>query len=311
MHTPLIRHFSPAPKAIALAAVIALASLSAQAAPALGSAQTFAVLAGTTVTDAHSAPNPPTQIFGDVGTSPGASITGLFSGTNVNGGTVHANDGTAQTAMADAVTAYNALAAQPIGVNLTGQVLGSPGFTTLTPGVYRFDTSAQLTGGLVLDFLSNPGGDFVFQIGSTLTTASDSFISVVNASASSGIYWQIGSSATLGTGTDFAGNLLALTSVTLNGGAQILCGRAIGLNGAVTLTDNLVSTDCAAQDFNTGLGDSGSLGFSGGPVTPVPEPATAMLFLAGLVGLAGTRWKAAHATPLKAVAMCARAQTPE
>ncbi|MEY4906645.1 MAG: hypothetical protein RL260_363 [Pseudomonadota bacterium] len=311
MHTPLIRHFNPAPKALALAAAIALAALSAQAAPALGSAQTFAVLAGTTVTDAHSAPNPPTQIFGDVGTSPGTSITGLVAGTNVSGGTVHANDGTAQTAMADAVTAYNALAALPIGVNLTGHVLGSPGFTTLTPGVYRFDTSAQLTGGLVLDFLSNPSSDFVFQIGSTLTTASDSFVSVVNASASSGVYWQIGSSATLGTGTDFAGNLLALTSVTLNGGAQIVCGRAIGLNGAVTLTDNLVSTDCGAQNFGTNLVDNGSLGFSGGPVTPVPEPATAMLFLAGLAGLAGTRWKAARRPPLKAVSMCARAQTPE
>jgi hypothetical protein len=132
---------------------------------------------------------------------------------------------------------------------------------------------------------------------------------VVNASASSGIYWQIGSSATLGTGTDFAGNVLALTSVTLNGGAQIVCGRAIGLHGAVTLTDNLVSTDCVAQNFSTGLGDSGSLGFSGGPVTPVPEPATSMLFLAGLAGLVGTRWNAARRPPLKAGAMCASAQT--
>ncbi|MEX8493348.1 ice-binding family protein [Sphaerotilus sp.] len=292
MHTTLIRHFRPVPKTIALAAVIALTALSAQAAPALGSAQTFAVLAGTTVTDAHSAPNLPTQIFGDLGTSPGASITGLTSGVNVNGGTVHANDPVAQTALTDATTAYNALSGLAFDTNLTGQVLGSPGLATLTPGVYRFDTSAQLTGTLVLDFLSNPGGNFVFQIGSTLTTASDSFISVLNASAGSGIYWQIGSSATLGTGTDFAGNLLALTSVTLDGGAQIVCGRAIGLSGAVTLADNLVSNDCSAQAFGTGLGDGGSLGFSGGPVTPVPEPATSMLFLAGLAGLGATRLKA-------------------
>jgi type VI secretion system secreted protein VgrG len=290
MHASIVRRSNPVPRATALAALIALVTaLPAQAAPELGSAQTFAILAGTTVTDAHSAPNPPTQIFGDVGTSPGASITGLFSGVNVTGGAVHANDISAQAAQADATVAYNALAALAAGTNLTGQVLGSPGLATLAPGVYRFDTSAQLTGTLVLDFLTNPGANFVFQIGSTLTTATDSFISVLNASADSGIYWQIGSSATLGTGTDFAGNLLALTSVTLNPGAQILCGRAIGLNGAVTLTDNLVSANCVAQDFGTGLGDGGSLGFSGGPVTPVPEPATAMLFAAGLAGLVVSR----------------------
>ena len=290
MHTPVISRSRPVLHTIALAAVIALTTaLPAQAAPELGSAQTFAVLAGTTVTDAHSAPNPPTQVFGDVGTSPGTSITGLFSGVNVTGGTVHANDATAQAARIDATTAYNVFAGLAFDTNLTGQVMGSPGLTTLTPGVYHFDTSAQLTGTLLLDFATNPGGNFVFQIGSTLTTASDSFISVLNASAGSGIYWQIGSSATLGAGTDFAGNLLALTSVTLNPGAQILCGRAIGLNGAVTLTDNLVSTHCAAQDFGTGLVDGGSLGFSGGPVTPVPEPASAMLFAAGLAGLVAAR----------------------
>ncbi len=279
----------------ALVTLVAVATwtmaLPAQAVPLLGTAQSFAVLAGTTVTDAHNAPSLPTQIFGDVGTSPGTAITGLFAGVNVQGGTVHSNDAAAQAARTDAAAAYSALSGLAFDTNLTGQVLGAPGLLTLTPGVYHFDSSAQLNGTLVLDFGANPSSNFVFQIGSTLTTASNSFISVLNAGAGSGIYWQIGSSATLGSGTDFAGNLLALSSVTLNDQAQIVCGRAIGLGGAVTLVDNQISTNCTAQPFATVLGDSGSLGFSGGPVTPVPEPATSMLFLAGLAGLAGTRWK--------------------
>lgn len=292
MHTPVLhRHL------LAAAALALFAATPAQAAIDLGASQPFAVLAGTTVTNAHSAPNPPTQLYGDVGTSPGLSITGLSNGVNVTGGTIHAGDSTAQTAMTDATAAYNALAALSFDTNLTGNTLGSPGFATLTPGVYHFDTSAQLTGTLVLDFLNNPTGSFVFQIGSTLTTASDSFISVLNAASGNSIYWQVGTSATLGTGTDFAGNVLALSSITLAPSAQIVCGRAIGLNGAVTLSDNLVSNDCVGQNFGLGLGDGGSLGFSGdGTVSPVPEPTTAMLFMAGLAGLGFKRMKSSKQT---------------
>jgi len=149
----------------------------------------------------------------------------------------------------------------------------------------------------VLDFLNNPTGNFVFQIGSTLTTATDSFVSVLNASAGNAIYWQVGSSATLGVGTDFAGNVLAQVSVTLDPTAQIVCGRAIGLTGAVTLSDNRVSNDCAAQNFGLGLGDGGSFGFSGdGTVTPIPEPETAMMFMAGLAGLGLVRVKSSKQT---------------
>lgn len=282
---------------LAAAALALLATTPALAAIDLGSSQSFAVLASTTVTNAHSAPNPATLLYGDVGTNPGLSITGLLDGVNVTGGAIHAGDSTAQTALADATAAYNALLGLSFNTDLTGHTLGSPGYATLTPGVYHFDTTAQLTGTLVLDFLNNPTGNFVFQIGSTLTTATDSFVSVLNASAGNAIYWQVGSSATLGVGTDFAGNVLAQVSVTLDPTAQIVCGRAIGLTGAVTLSDNLVSNDCAAQNFGLGLGDGGSFGFSGdGTVSPVPEPTTAMLFMAGLAGLGFKRMKSSKQT---------------
>lgn len=145
----------------------------------------------------------------------------------------------------------------------------------MTPGVYHFDTSAQFTGTLTLDFSSNPSGDFVFQIGSALTTASSSVVNVLNGSPLSGVYWQVGSSATLGTSTVFAGNIIADQSITLNTTADILCGRAIALNGAVTMDTNRITNDNTAQDFGTCRSDFGNYGFSGGtggdtPVVPVP-----------------------------------------
>ncbi len=135
----------------------------------LGSAQSFAVLGHETVTNGHSAPNGPTQIYGNLGVTPGTSVTGFYPDGTVSGGTIHINDGVAQFALADATTAYNTLAGLPSTSDLTGQDLGGK---TLTAGVYHFNTSAQLTGPLTL---SGPG-DFIFQIGSTLTTASNSSV---------------------------------------------------------------------------------------------------------------------------------------
>ena len=232
----------------------------------LGTAQDFAVLGHETVTNAHNDPNPTTQIYGNLGVTPGTSVTGFYPDGTVSGGTIHINDGVAQLALADATTAYNTLAGLSPTSDLTGQDLGG---MLLSPGVYFFASSAQLTGALTLDYQGNPDADFVFQIGSTLTTASGSSVNIIRGNSLSGVYWQVGSSATLGDDTMFAGNILALASVTLDPRADILCGRAFALNGAVTLIDNDISNN------NSGRDDFGSYGFSGGggsgaPVVPLP-----------------------------------------
>jgi type VI secretion system secreted protein VgrG len=274
-------------KCLILAAIGAAALLCA-AVPAfadmeLGSAQSFAVLGHETVTNAHEDDNPQTTIYGNVGVSPGTSITGFPPGV-VSGGTIRINDGVASTALADATTAYNTLAGLSSTSNLTGQDLGG---LTLTPGVYRFDSSAQLTGALTLNFLGNPDADFIFQIGSTLTTGSGSSVNVTDGGKFSGVYWQVGSSATLGPDTVFAGNILAHTSVWLDPRAEILCGRAFALTGEVTLIDNLISNNNSAQNFGSGRSDFGSYGFSGGGVQPIPAPAAIGL---GVLGLALVGW---------------------
>ncbi len=259
----------------------------------LGSAQSFAVLGHETVTNGHSDPNPTTQIYGNLGVTPGTSVTGFYPDGTVSGGTIHINDGVAQLALADATTAYNTLAGSPFIYNYTGIVLGSAGYDTLTPGVYHFDSSAQLTGALTLDFQGNPDADFIFQIGSALTTASSSSVNVINGTPFSDVYWQVGSSATLGTDTTFAGNILAYASVTLDPRAEILCGRAFALNGAVKLTDNLISNNNTAQDYGSDRSDFGSYGFSGGSPTPViPAPGALLLAGSGLMSLwaAKKRW---------------------
>jgi Ice-binding-like len=178
----------------------------------LGTAAKFAVLgANPNVTNTGA-----TVVTGDVGVWPSASITGFPPGTVI--GTIHAGDAVAQQAQADLTTAYNDAAGRPCPNDLTGQVLGSGGTVlTLLPGVYCFASTAQLTGTLIL----NGAGVYIFQIGSSLTTASGSSITLTNGATACGVWWQVGSSATIGTTTALAGNVLALASITANTGASV------------------------------------------------------------------------------------------
>lgn len=220
----------------------------------LGSATDFAVLAGTTVTNTG-----PSVVNGNLGVWPGLAVVGF--GPGIVNGTIHAGDAVAQQAQADVTTAYNMLAGMASTQDLTGVDLGG---LTLGPGVYSFSSSAFLTGTLTLDAMGDPDAQFVFQMGSTLITASNSSVEMINGASACDTYWQVGSSATLGTNSAFQGNILALTSITMTTGATLLEGRALARNGAVTMDTNLV-TLC------------------------IPAPGTSMLMGAMVLGVSARR----------------------
>jgi len=255
----------------------------------LGSAaQSFAVLGYAGVTNAHVDDNPQTTIYGNVGVSPGAIslITGFPPGI-VTGGSIHGPDGDSNQALADVNTAYGVLSSLSPTSNLTGQDLGGK---TLTPGVYHFDSTAGLTGTLTLDAQNNPNALFVFQVGSALTTASASFVNVINGDSSTEVYWLTGSAATLGSSTVFAGNILAYAGISLDSTAEILCGRAFSRTASVTLIDNVISNNNSEFNNDTGRLDFGSYGFSGGPnggSGVIPEPITLSGLFLGVGTLGG------------------------
>ena len=211
----------------------ALTSPSHAQAPSLLTAGSFGVLAGSTVTNTGS-----TVINGNVGVSPGSTITGFPPGHCERRDTCGRCRCRFKLKLMNTI-AYNALAGRPITTNLTGQDLGGK---TLIAGVYGFNSSAQLTGTLTLDGQGNPNSVFIINIGSTLTTASSSSILLINGAQGGNVFFRVGSSATLGTTTSFAGDILALTSITLNTSAKIICGDALAQNGAVTLDTNTITT---------------------------------------------------------------------
>ncbi|WP_435009062.1 MBG domain-containing protein [Tundrisphaera lichenicola] len=215
--------------------------------PPLGAAASFAILGGSTVTNTGA-----TSIVGDVGVSPGTSITGFPPGV-ITGGALQAGNPLATQAQADLATAYAFLSAEPFDTNLSGQDLGGQ---TLTPGTYLFASSAALGGSLTLDGQGDPNAVFVFRIGTTLTTATNSSVVPINGARSENIFWQVGSSATLGTSTQFEGSILAFTSIVLNTGTSIAPGRALAINGAVTMDTNAASSAFPAPLTITGVDQS-------------------------------------------------------
>lgn len=236
-------------------AVLMAIPIVAKAAPVgLATARPFVVLGAAGVTNTG-----PSVLNGDLGVSPGTSLSGFGAPAVVNGAT-HANDAVAAQAQADLTTAYDVAAGQPIppGNDLTGVDLGG---LTLSPGAYGYSTSAQLTGQVTLDAHGDPDAQFVFVIGSTLTTASASSVVLTNGASPCNVFWKIGSSATLGSATAFQGNVLALTTISLDSGVTVL-GRMLARTGEVTLiNDVLTAPGCATETTptptETGTGGGG------------------------------------------------------
>ena len=224
---------------------------------------TFGVLAGTTVTNTGN-----TVVIGSLGVSPGTAITGITGiapgGPGVVTGTIHSADSVAATAQSELTAAYNAVAGTASTATWNTD-LG--GHTFYVGGVYTASTSLGLTGTVTLDCTSNPNGQIIFKIGSTLTTASNSNVNLLSCLPAN-IFWLVGTSASLGTYSSFSGNILAQTAITLTTGGT-LQGRALARTAAVTLDTNTINMPTT---LGGGTGGGPSVpGGSGLPSTPAPS----------------------------------------
>jgi hypothetical protein len=241
---------------------------SAQAGPPpvlLGTAEGFATLAGSTITNTGSS-----VISGDLGLHPGTALTG-FPPATVNGAK-HVTDAVAEQAKTDLVTAYNDAAGRPLSATSPPDI----GDQTLTAGAYRTGSvpSLGLTGNLTLDAQGDPRAVFIFQVASTLVTATDSSVTLINGAQACNVYWQVGSSATLGTRTAFKGTVLALTSISVNDGV-VVDGRLLARNGAVTLiNDTIARSQCATGTGGDTGGGGGTSDTSGTTTTSTPDDST-------------------------------------
>jgi hypothetical protein len=267
MFTRPLRRWSTAVAAVSataamviLGAVVAVPTASAAQAPVgMGTAASFAVLAGSTITNTG-----PTVVSGSVGLDPGTAVTGFPPGL-VNNGSTYVADSVALQAQNDLTTAYNSAAQR--GPVTTETTLGGQ---TLVAGVYGAAAGLSLTGTVILNGQNNPNAVFIFQAGSTLVTASSSTVALENGATWCNVFWQVGSSATLGGATTFVGTIMALTSATLVTGATVQ-GRVLARNGAVTLdtntftqpactTSSTTSTTVAPGGSGTNLGGGGGSG---------------------------------------------------
>jgi hypothetical protein len=215
----------PAPRSCAQNAIVG-------AAVPLGSDATFAVLAASTVTNAG-----PTLITGDLGVSPGSAVTGFGPGAGtVTGGSIHAGDPTAAQAQADLTIAFNNAA----GRANPGAVPADIGGLVIAPGVWKAPVSLAITGNVTLDGQNDPNSVFIFQMASTLTTSVGSTVTLINGANACNVFWEVGSSATLNTGSVFNGTILAQASISLGTGVTVN-GRVLARTGAVSLLSDTVT----------------------------------------------------------------------